>query len=310
MRIESPQEYEVFQRMQGRASIPLRVTGLNGDSVQVRVLDASGAPVSRHRFEVQSGVVSAMIEDVPEGGWHSVVVGRGTRSSQRARFGVGDVFVIAGQSNAAGHGDGFIGDRSGLVSVRTADGGWKLAQDPEQMPAGMAAGSPWPILGELLACAENAPVGFINVAVGGTSTDQWRPDAPDNALYRGLKEALSGRRVRAVLWHQGESDQVSGFAMERTFENMSRLIAQSRRDAGYEVPWYVALASYTSGASPESLAPTREAQKMVHKHGLALPGPDTDTYVPHSMRYDGTHFSAVGLVVHAVLWFRALKFSR
>jgi len=308
--IDSPQHYEVFQRIEGRASVPIQMSGLRGATAQVQILRADGTPVARQHFTLKDGLLSGVLEDVPEGGWYSLVIGRGAAKKALSRFGVGDVFVVAGQSNAAGHGDGFIGDRSGLVSVLTVNGRWKLAQDPEELPAGMTAGSPWPIMGELLACADRVPIGFINAAVGGTSTEQWLPNAPDNALYRGLKEALEGRKVRAVLWHQGESDAVSGFAMQRTFENMSKLITQSRLDAGREVPWYVALASYTSGASQEAIAPTREAQKMLYKHGLSLPGPDTDTHVPHSMRYDGTHLSAVGLTVHGILWFRALKFSR
>lgn len=306
MKVETPLNFEVFQRIEGKADIPLRITGLRADSVTVAIMDAAGKTLSRSRLAVQDGAAATVLEGVAQGGWYSLML----RGREMARFGVGDVFVVAGQSNAAGHGDGFMADRSGLVSVLTATGRWKPAQDPEEMPAGMTAGSPWPTLGELLASADKVPVAFMNVAVGGTSTEQWLPDAPDNSLYRSLKEALAGRRVRAVLWHQGESDCVGEIPTQRTFENMQALITQSRRDAGYEVPWYVALVSYHAGVPAEKMEPTRSAQKLLHIHGLALPGPDTDIYVPHSMRYDGTHFSAVGLAVHAILWFRALKFSR
>lgn len=306
MQVERPLNLEVFQRVEGKADVPVRITGLRGHSIALAVADAAGKVVRGSRLEVESGAAETILPDLPQGGWYSLMV----RGRELARFGVGDVFVVAGQSNAAGHGDGFIADRSGMVSVRTVSGRWKLAQDGEEMPAGMSVGSPWITMGELLALTEGVPVGIINVAVGGTSTEQWRPDAADNSLYRGLKEALTERRVRAVLWHQGESDCVGEIPTQRTFENMQAMITQSRVDAGYHVPWYVALATYVNGITAEKMEPTRSAQKAIHLHALAMPGPDTDTFVPPSMRHDGTHFGEVGLKVHGILWFMALRFPR
>lgn len=305
MKIERPLHFEVIQRVRGKADVPIKITGLEGDSIALSVEAFPGTAVAKGRFPVRDGVLETVIEDLPEGHWCTLM----WRGKGLVTFGVGDVFVVAGQSNAAGHGDGFIADRTAMVSVLGMSGQWKLAENGEDMPAGMSAGSPWITMGELLVLTEGVPVGIINVAVGGTSTEQWRPDAPDNALYRGLKQALTGRRVRAVLWHQGESDCVGGVTTQRTFENMQAMITQSRADAGYAVPWYVALACYHAGVTPEQMEPTRSAQKLVYLHGLALPGADTDTFVPPSMRSDGTHFNRVGLQVHGMLWFLALQFA-
>jgi hypothetical protein len=272
--------------------------------VAVFVLNACGRVVARREFEVRGGALSGAVE-VPEGGWYTLAMSAGRRRRRLAPFGVGDVFVVAGQSNAAGYGDGFIADRSGMVSVQTESGDWTLADRPEHLPRPMSAGSPWPTLGELLVRSERVPIGFINVAVGGTSTEQWLPTGD---LYPALGRALSGRRVRAVLWHQGESDAIGGFSTERTFQNMTTIIEQSHADAGWRVPWYVALTTYVRDSPAEQAQLVRAAQAALHRAGLALPGPDTDTYVPQSMRYDGAHLAQVGLVVHAILWFRALAF--
>lgn len=304
LRVARPRRYEVFQREAGKASVPVEITGISEAQATVFVLDAAGKVIARQDLRVSAGTASGCIE-APEGGWYSLAVRLGRRRQRLVPFGVGDVLVIAGQSNAAGHGDGFIPDRSGLVSLSTESSDWALAQKPEALPGPMAAGSAWPILGELLALSERAPIGFISAAVGGTSTEQW---LPGGELYAGLKRALTGRRVRAVLWHQGESDAVNGFSTERTYQNMATMINQSRADAGWQVPWYVALASYAPGTPIEQQQATRAAQALLFKMGLALPGPDTDTHVPESMRYDKVHFGQVGLIVHAVLWFRALHF--
>jgi hypothetical protein len=296
----------VFQRGAGKASVPVEITGLSESEAAVFVLDATGKVVAQRQFQVKDGTAAGCIE-APEGGWYSLAVRMGRRRQRLAAFGVGDVLVIAGQSNAAGHGDGFIADRTGLVSVFAESGDWALAQSPEALPGPMGAGSAWPVLGELLALSERVPIGFISAAVGGTSTEQW---LPGGELYAGLKRALTDRRVRAVLWHQGESDAVNGFTTERTYQNMAAMINQSRADAGWQVPWYVALASYAPGTPPEQQQATRAAQALLFKMGLALPGPDTDTHVPESMRYDRLHFGQVGLTVHAVLWFRALHFAQ
>jgi hypothetical protein len=298
----------VFQRAAGKASVPVEIAGISELQTAVFVLDAAGRVIERQELDVSAGAAAGCIE-VPEGGWYSLAVRVGRQRQRLLPFGVGDVLVIAGQSNAAGHGDGFIADRSGLVSVFAESGNWALAQSPEALPGPMGAGSAWPVLGELLALSERVPIGFISAAVGGTSTEQW---LPGGELYAGLKGALirqpAGRRVRAVLWHQGESDAVNGFTTERTYQNMAAMINQSRADAGWQVPWYVALASYAPGTPPEQQQATRAAQALLFKMGLALPGPDTDTHVPESMRYDKLHFGQVGLVVHAMLWFRAVHF--
>jgi hypothetical protein len=305
-KLDRPHAHEVFQRQNGRADVPIRIEGLAEPTAEVLVLGPGRRVVARQEWPVVEGAAQGVVT-VPEGGWYTVALQQDRRPLRLGKFGVGDVFVVAGQSNAAGHGDGFIADRTKMVSVWSDPTQWRLADKPEGMPGGMGAGSPWPVLGELLALSEGVPIGFINVAVGGTSTEQWQPGGE---LYAGLKQALTGRLVRAVLWHQGESDQISGCTTEQTYQNMEKIINQSRQDAGWVVPWYVALVSHTPDVSQEARDRTREGQKLLYKMGLALPGPDTDLYVPESMRYDRLHFGAVGLEVHAILWFRALHFAR
>jgi len=77
---------------------------------------------------------------------------------------------------------------------------------------------------------------------------------------------------------------------------------QSRRNAGWDFPWFVAQVSYSPKSS--SSAPIREAQRSLWKDGIALEGPDTDTLTSDYRQNNGTgaHFSASGLQAHGRLW--------
>lgn len=78
---------------------------------------------------------------------------------------------------------------------------------------------------------------------------QWSSDgaAYDNFVDR-MKSA-GQRGFRAVLWHQGESD-ANQKDSTRTLpgclyrEYLEKLIRESRRDIGWDAPWFVAQVSY------------------------------------------------------------------
>jgi hypothetical protein len=113
---------------------------------------------------------------------------------------------------------------------------------------------------------------------------------------------------RAVLWHQGESD-ANQKDPTRTLpgklyrEYLEKIIRESRREIGWEAPWFVAQASYhtpTDTGSPE----IRAAQKGVWEDGIAWEGPDTDA-ITGELRENlgqGVHLTGAGLRRHAALW--------
>ncbi len=113
---------------------------------------------------------------------------------------------------------------------------------------------------------------------------------------------------RAVLWHQGESDANQGDA-SRTLpgklyrQYLEKLIRESRREIGWNAPWFVAQVSYHvpgDEASPD----IRAAQASLWKAGLAFEGPDSDA-LKGNLRENGgkgVHFSGPGLREHAAKW--------
>jgi hypothetical protein len=132
----------------------------------------------------------------------------------------------------------------------------------------------------------------------------------DGTLYRGLIgriNELGPHGFRALLWHQGESDTHQPPEHEISAaiyaQMMTQLIKSARRDAGWDFPWFVAVASYhspTDTSSPE----LREAQRSLWKSGVALEGPDTDTLIGSHRENGGkgVHLSAQGLQAHGRMW--------
>ena len=130
-------------------------------------------------------------------------------------------------------------------------------------------------------------------------------------LFDGLMKrvnALGKNGFRAILWHQGESDagqarggypafkQISG---AQYAEFMEKLIKGSREKAGWEIPWFNALATYHSEKDAQD-EEFRAAQKSLWEKGLTHEGPDSDAL--RSEFRAGVHFNGKGLQVHGKLW--------
>jgi hypothetical protein len=249
--------------------------------------------------------------------------------------GVGEVFVVAGQSNAANHGEERQIPRTGRVA--SFDGsGWRLALDPQPGASG-GQGSFMPPLGDALVERLGVPVGFVACGIGATSVREWLPagatfPAPPtiesrverrpDGLWASKGEAfdrlvarmrsLGPAGFRAVLWHQGESDANQQDAT-RTLpgplyrEYLGRLIRDSRRAIGWDPPWFVARASYHVPGDERS-DDIRAAQAAVVADGLALSGPDSDALGAafRERGGKGVHFSGSGLRAHAAAWADAI----
>ena len=105
---------------------------------------------------------------------------------------------------------------------------------------------------------------------------------------------------RCIIWHQGESDFWQ--SKEYYFDNLSAIIWQTRKDAGWNIPWFTAMATYVPGVGLSDT--TRAGQKMLWDEGVSFQGPDTDQWLEEYRDYDGTgiHFAPKGLKVHGEAW--------
>jgi hypothetical protein len=274
--------------------------------------------------------------EAPAGGWWKLEVrllheGKPLALASTAHVGIGEVFVIAGQSNSANHGE----ERQPTKTRRVAafDGrAWRMADDPQPGASG-GGGSFVPAFADAVVTRENVPVGIIACGIGATSVREWLPRGavfpnPPTILSRveplpsgqwaskgDAYEAFIARMksagpqgVRAVLWHQGESD-ANQKDTTRTLpgrlyrEYLEKIIRDSRRDIGWDAPWFVAQASYHVPGD-EGSDDIREAQASLWKDDIALEGPDSDALKGKLRERDGrgVHFSGPGLREHGARW--------
>ncbi len=258
--------------------------------------------------------------EVPVGGWYRVEVravdadGLPVETLSVSRVGVGEVFITAGQSNAASFGMTRDDPDDTVSAWNGVDGIWQYAADPQPLVTrgkGGRDGSPWSRLGDILTARFGVPVGFIGCAQGSSTVEQWLPETEESLYPRfELATAAAGETgFRAVLWHQGESDAADGLSADRYAERLETVIRQMRADAGWEVPWGIARASYLGGTPTEQLVPVREGQnRVLDQVAETFAGPDTDLLQGPDIRAEGqAHLAEAGLMMHALGWDQAIQ---
>lgn len=147
--------------------------------------------------------------------------------------GVGDLWVVAGQSNAAGYGRGPVHDPPRLgVHVLRNDERWDIAthvlnefssrSNHPNLEKTSLGHSPYLAFGRKLHDTLGYPIGLLQTARGSSTLNQWNPrENPDALLWKNLIHCirLAGERVRGMVWYQGESDANAAYAAtyERRF---------------------------------------------------------------------------------------------
>jgi hypothetical protein len=112
----------------------------------------------------------------PAGGWYQLQVrtlrdGNPIDEATVAHIGIGEVFLVAGQSNSANYGSEKQKPKSGMVT--SFDGKtWRVADDP-QPGAGGTGGSFIPAFGDAMADRFHVPIGIVSIGVGSTSVREW-----------------------------------------------------------------------------------------------------------------------------------------
>jgi sialate O-acetylesterase len=232
--------------------------------------------------KADNGIWSATVEDLPMGGPYRVelkiggVWGKSLACVSIDNVLVGDLWILAGQSNMQGVGDVVeVEAPSVWVHSYGMNECWSVAEEPlhwlnespnvihhrlqrrgaqptpeeiaeaRKRPRGKplkGAGLGLPFAKELCARTK-VPIGLVPCAHGGTSMDQWDPGKRDlggeslyGAMYGRFKAV--GGKVKGVLWYQGESD--SGKKTYKTFrEKFGRFIGAVRKDFNDpDLPFY------------------------------------------------------------------------
>jgi hypothetical protein len=246
---------------------------------------------------------------VPAGGWYcfKVII---TDIQQKivlnefvGKFGVGEVFVTAGQSNSANSGQTRLKVESDTIMAWSLKK-WQLANDPQPIANG-DGGTPWVAMANVLNSKLKLPIGLISIGVGGTAVSQWIPTAEHYPRFKKAMDSVKIYGCRAVLWHQGESDVLNHTSSEEYAQKLESIIQQTRIDSGQIVTWIIAQASFIPDPSvqgTEYMENVVKGQQLVVKHGFALQGPNTDALLGSEWRHDNLHFNFAGLNEHGKLW--------
>src|SRR5271165_4898560 len=208
---------------------------------------------------------------------------------------VGDLWVLAGQSNMEGMGDLIdVTPPHPMVMSLGMNGKWARAEEPlhwlVDSPDPVHSGNPNDRAGRsaqqhrtrsngaglglpfAVALVEQTrvPIGLVACAHGGTSMEQWNPAKKNeggNSLYGSFLRQiqLAGGKVKGVLWYQGESDALGGDAWKVYHRVFADFIASVRADLNQpDLPfYYVQIGRFIKDADPKGWDAVQEVQRRL-----------------------------------------------
>lgn len=301
---KGPKDWQIVQQVGGSAAIELAGSWYHPDTlpgarVYARIVkEETGEPVIPWVRSEATGECKwhVVIEKIPAGGLYRIetcfcpadnkAMEWSIRGDMVHHFGVGDLFVIAGQSNSAGYGKDPVFDPPELgIHLLKNNGRWDLACHPmnestdtlhEVNREGANPGhSPYLSFARQLKRELGYPIGLLQSALGGSPLSRWNPEE-DGDLYCNMLEIIhtQGGKVKGLLWYQGCSD-TGPDQCDTYLERFKALVSHLRKDmndSGLPV-LTVQLNRYT-GEAPDSVSDrswgvVREAQRQAARQ---IPG--------------------------------------
>lgn len=301
---KAPVDWQVLQQdPDGFARLPLSgrwlpkdsmgLLGAGGGEVQIRLVrEETGMPVDadcnwQGAETLADGSWRGELVRVPAGGPYRLEtrfnpkgnkLGEWSlRGDMRHFLGVGDLWLVAGQSNASGYGRSAYQDppEIGLQMLRQS-GEWSLASHPLHdstdtvFPASRetynTGHSPFLHFARRLKQELGYPIALLPAALGGSPLEAWHPES--GPLFKNLMAmaAQAGGMVKGMVWYQGETDTETGKA-EDYLERFLAAVAGWRMALGQPgLPILtVQLARYRSanpGGEDREWSRVREAQRQ------------------------------------------------
>lgn len=225
--ITAPTEYSITQRSGSSGNI--EITGTYNEDNNPTGIEARFNNGEWTTLDTMSGGSFSGTLNVPEG--QGILEVRYANDHEVTasvnNIGVGDIYVIFGQSNASGRG---INNQSyshdTLIATQYTSTGWIVLADPVDAnvkslddiadDTTAPSGSVWPLVATLHAEATGVPIGFIQCAKGGQQIEEFLPGADHQdrtTLYGSMVyNALQVGSIKGVLYWQGESDAEVGIS--------------------------------------------------------------------------------------------------
>ncbi len=262
------------------------------------------------------------------------------------RIGVGEVFLIAGQSNAMGVqglGSKDVSDRVNVIDRlnKRLDNDITVAPNEPMTLRNVSRGRAttsvypsgdsswlWGELADLIVQKHNVPVFFLNCGWAAATSENWSQSAKGNLAYNqyvgkywpnyqpyanvrnSLKYITAQTGIRAILWQQGESDAAHNEASARNYrDNLQYVINKTRADFGYNLPWAVARSSVSVRSEWSKFVIMGQDSVIQVPYNIVFKGPNTDTIQiprPEHGHFENTKTGIQGLTLAAKAWMNAL----
>lgn len=254
------QDWQIVQQKNGFADIELEGTwNFEGKpkteiEVSIRVVfeDTAITVIPWRRVdEATDNTWRTTIKKIPAGGlyriettvtqYDSVEIEWGVRGDMLHHIGVGDLYVISGQSNSAGYGREPVADPPEIgIHVCKNSGKWDLATHPlkdstktlypENRESANAGHSPYLNFAKIIKKQVNYPIGLIQACLGGSALSLWNP-YEDGVLYRAMLDIIKsqGGQIKGILWYQGCSD-TSKDTCETYFDRFKQMVDSLRKE--------------------------------------------------------------------------------
>jgi len=265
--ITTPQPLQVLQRTAGVSDIA--ITGTYDGTPTAIEASFNGGAYATIDASPTGGTFSGTLSSQTEG--QGALTVRFTNDTSvldtHDTFGIGDVFLIIGQSNASGQ---FNANNSYSHASLTAsvidenDSEWRDCTDPTDTAETTPKGSCWPILATQIMFDQAVPVGFITAAESGTALvgGSWDPLTPGSnytaAVARVTASGTNG--IAAAIWEQGEADAAAPVTQVAYNADLDALISQLKTDTGFTFPLICSQVGTVPGNNADDLDIVRLAQ--------------------------------------------------
>lgn len=239
----------------------------NGDNVCEIWLQSEVGVVAASYHGQKAGTVTVtqcedkryLLSGIPVGGPYQVEINQETFSD----IYVGDVWILAGQSNMEGVGwlseEDLAYEGDPEVRALYMEDEWRPAKHPlhtmwtavdkvhTEVLGCNAPGAPFRGVGPGLRFADkmkeftHVPQGLICCAHGGTTMAQWSPEikseGPDKSLYAAMLRRFhaNGAHVRGMFWYQGCSEALCA-TNDSFIQNMQKFVSEVRKDFKEQIP--------------------------------------------------------------------------
>lgn len=221
--VSSPVQYKVHQR--SGSTGPIAISGTYAGAPTNIEASFNGGSYATIAASPTGGTFSGTLSSQAQGqGTLTVRFSNQTSiSATVADVGIGDVFVVAGDSIAEGRGTNAQSYSHATLKAAkyTQADAWGNGNDG--IDTGTSNGSHWPLLATQIMASQGVPVAFISCGTGSTdvagSDNQW---VDGNSAYVEMEAQVSGsgvNGVRGVLMHLGPNAVINASTLSQATYN-------------------------------------------------------------------------------------------